>query len=994
MMGENRLISQSTFGHDARIFQGDVIANVKDSVNVTNHYGKSSGATDRRDGEDDVLRRLYTSPYEDRKDRNPPRVPGTCEWFTSHELFKDWQESTSSRLLWVSADPGCGKSVLARHLVDSILQTTESRTVCYFFFKDDYSDQRSVVSALCCILRQLFIQNPLLLSDEVLRQFAAGGETFYNSFAELWRILMQVSKEESAGGIICILDAIDECEDQASQLAQELCKLYGAANDSCLKFLLTSRPYGKIHRHFQPLEMPELPVIHLSGESENEMRKISQEIDIFIQSKVEHLGKQLKLLQDEQNLLLQELMKISHRTYLWVSLTLDLIERDLNLDRTISDAASCIPGTVEGAYERILSKSCDFEQARKILHIVVAATRPLTLEEMNLALALRESHRSNYDIKLSPEERFRQQLRDICGFFITIIDSKIYLLHQTAKEFLLNDDGSPALDVSGRSTWKRSFDLSESHHILFDICILYLGNLGSDANRTNASRLCANDGTFLDYSANHWVTHYHGLRTETQKEKTQLISKICDIDSRQCQIWLKTYWQSTNTEFPKGFTSLMVTAYFGLQTAFQSLTKADIDLNAQDETYQRSALTWAVRNGSNAVAELLIKGVRFKQGPIKLPWRKKAKVNQLDKFGRTPLFYAVWNGDVATVELLINAGAIVHLKDHLDGTPISYAICKQHEQVVDLLLRTGDAVKVEDDINNLFSTAAGRGHDEVVELLLKTSRVDPNAPGPKTRTPLLYAVKGGHVDTMKTLLSQGADPNYEDRFGWTPLLNAVDNGNVAILKILLEGGANPNQEDHFGQTPLIYAVERGDKVIKKEPVGTGAWMIYKPVLHAATDSQEAMVRALLEGGADPNQKNKAGHTPLTYAANHGNVAIVKILLEGRASADPIPLLCAVKYGQEAVVKALLERGADPNHEDGSGRAPISHAAERGHAAMVKILLEGGADPNHEDVHHRKPVFYATKCGHALVETLLLEASASPRAVFTRGEDEIAMEIVV
>jgi len=43
-------------------------------------------------------------------------------------------------MLWVSADPGCGKSVFAKYLVDSILTITESRIICYFFFKDDFED--------------------------------------------------------------------------------------------------------------------------------------------------------------------------------------------------------------------------------------------------------------------------------------------------------------------------------------------------------------------------------------------------------------------------------------------------------------------------------------------------------------------------------------------------------------------------------------------------------------------------------------------------------------------------------------------------------------------------------------------------------------------------------------------------------------------------------------------------------------------------------------
>src|SRR5436190_21078489 len=126
----------------------------------------------------EILKRLYTSPYRDRKDRNPDRIQGTCEWFVAHELFRDWEESKSSTMLWVSADPGCGKSVLAKYLVDSVLATTKSRTTCYFFFKDGFRDQTNVLSALCCLLHQLFKQKRILLSDAILHEFDAGGESF------------------------------------------------------------------------------------------------------------------------------------------------------------------------------------------------------------------------------------------------------------------------------------------------------------------------------------------------------------------------------------------------------------------------------------------------------------------------------------------------------------------------------------------------------------------------------------------------------------------------------------------------------------------------------------------------------------------------------------------------------------------------------------------------------------------------------------------------
>lgn len=59
---------------------------------------------------------LRNSNYEMHKNRNPDRVKETCKWFLEHPNFKQWFENEDSSLLWVSADPGCGKSVLSKSL--------------------------------------------------------------------------------------------------------------------------------------------------------------------------------------------------------------------------------------------------------------------------------------------------------------------------------------------------------------------------------------------------------------------------------------------------------------------------------------------------------------------------------------------------------------------------------------------------------------------------------------------------------------------------------------------------------------------------------------------------------------------------------------------------------------------------------------------------------------------------------------------------------------
>lgn len=235
------------------------------------------------------LRLLYTCPYRDRKDINDERVPGTCEWFTGHDLFRCWNEKDGPSLLWVSADPGCGKSVLSKFLVNEALPSIRKRTVCYFFSKDDYPDQKRSTIAIASIIRQLLMAQPHLLSDSLLDKMETDGERLVESFRGLWGILMDITTSSDSGEIICVMDALDECEEKGrKELMDAVRVLYSRDNDSRkLKFLLTSRPYGHIRSE---LLRRENRIIHLSGENENEVESISREINLVISKKVKGIG--------------------------------------------------------------------------------------------------------------------------------------------------------------------------------------------------------------------------------------------------------------------------------------------------------------------------------------------------------------------------------------------------------------------------------------------------------------------------------------------------------------------------------------------------------------------------------------------------------------------------------------------------------------------------------------------------------------------------------
>ncbi|KAK7963896.1 ankyrin repeat-containing domain protein [Apiospora saccharicola] len=218
----------------------------------------------------------------------------------------------TSAILWVSAYPGCGKSALAKYFVDEVLSSNATKKTCYFFFKDDFDDQKSPETALCCILHQLFVQRPALLLERFLDKVSDHVDQFFSSFNELWHMLIEATSQDNGGEIVVILDALDECVEY-ERLTAALTQLYDKDRGaSSLKFLVTSRLYPKIGQELQHLKESQ-PSIHLDGDNRELNNKIAREINIVIKRRVRELGQRHKLQSEE-------------RTYLWIRLVFAAME--------------------------------------------------------------------------------------------------------------------------------------------------------------------------------------------------------------------------------------------------------------------------------------------------------------------------------------------------------------------------------------------------------------------------------------------------------------------------------------------------------------------------------------------------------------------------------------------------------------------------------------------------------------------------------------------
>jgi len=338
----------------------------------------------------------------------------------------------------------------------------------------------------------------------------------------------------------------------------------------------------------------------------------------------------------------------------------------------------------------------------------------------------------------------------------------------------------------------------------------------------------------------------------------------------------------------------------------KALLKDNPDLVFSKDTNGTTPLNCAVERGHKDVAELLL--------------ANKADVNARDRFGSTPLIFAVWNSkDV--VELLLTNGADVNAKDEDGNTPLHGAAGSGNIGIVELLLtNNADVNATNSDGETPLHWATGRGNRDVMDLLRQHGGQDPIAVAFNIKTPtnsvatdnrIFDASKSGDLDKVMALLKENPDfVSSIDRLGNTPLHIAAEKNQKFIVEFLLESKADVNAANYYGNTPLHNAA------------GGGYWDV--AVL-------------LLAHKADVNAKNEHGDTPLHLAAwsrfasgsnLHDNKGVVQLLLENKADikakdiTGAMPLQLAASYANKEVVELLLANKAEVNAKDNHGLTPL------------------------------------------------------------------------
>jgi uncharacterized protein len=305
--------------------------------------------------------------------------------------------------------------------------------------------------------------------------------------------------------------------------------------------------------------------------------------------------------------------------------------------------------------------------------------------------------------------------------------------------------------------------------------------------------------------------------------------------------------------------------------------------------------------------------------------------------------------------------------------------------VTALLVMTGGRVWAGD---TRLADAAMRRDTSMVRKLLD-EHVDVNAPGPDGTPALHWLIRVDDFETARRLIRAGADVTKPNRYGVTPMSLATANGNAQMIALLLEAGADANVTDQTGETALMTATKVGNVDAIRTLLDHGAIVDGREpafqqtaLMMAVRENHPAVVKLLIERGAQVNVQTRTGATPNWVLPNsvpgfgHG-IGIVRGGLPERGSRYLIPgamtpLLYAARDGRIESAKLLLTAGAEIEHTDANGITPLLMAITNNHIEMARYLIDRGANVKAVDWYGRTPLWAAIETRNMDVDSSTFE----------------------
>ena len=381
----------------------------------------------------ECLRHLYvTDPRADKiriEETKGGLIADSYHWILENCDFNQWRNDQQSHLLWIKGDPGKGKTMLLCGIVDELkMSIAETHLLSFFYCQATDSRINNATAVLRGLLYLLIDQQPSLISH-VQKRYDHAGKTLFkdaNAWIALSEIFTNVLQDLSLKRTYFIVDALDEC---VTDLPKLLDFIVQKSCVSHVKWLVSSRNDINIERKLWVDDSR----MRLSLELKQNAEQVSRAVNVYI----DHSLSKLTQIQHDKRLrdsVRERMQRKANGTFLWVSLVIKELKEVMSWE--VLQVLDEVPVELKDVYHRMMEQIKRLQHqrpdfCRHVLSIMITAYRPLHLQELHVLFS---SHTQVQNVN-----QFTAPIVKMCGSFLTIRDDYVYIIHQSAKDFLTEE---------------------------------------------------------------------------------------------------------------------------------------------------------------------------------------------------------------------------------------------------------------------------------------------------------------------------------------------------------------------------------------------------------------------------------------------------------------------------------------------------------------------------------------------------------------------------
>ncbi|KAJ4375773.1 hypothetical protein N0V83_001050 [Neocucurbitaria cava] len=898
----------------------------------------------------------------------------TCRWLLKSEQYLNWLDTTKvgehHGFLWIKGKAGTGKSTLMKFALVNARKTMKNHILLSFFFNARGEDiEKSTVGTYRSLLLQLLERLPALQSvfDSLSLSLSSFSADHQWSAESLKTLLEQAIRSLGDSSVICLIDALDECEEeQVRDMVQFFEHIGDLAVSNGIRFQVCFSS-----RHYPYITIRNGLELVLEGQ-EGHSQDITNYVETELKIGKSKVARQIRV----------ELQEKASRIFMWVVLVVGILnkESDRGQVHTLRRKLREIPGDLHELFRDILTRDTHNKDGLVLcIQWILFAKQPLSPEQLYHAIL------SGVDLEAVTEWDPEEITEDVVKRFIlhsskglaeatASKEQRVQFIHESVRDFLLKENGLGKIWFEFGSNFQ-----GQSHERLKQCCLNYINvdvatplKIPNDLPKASSQEAkslrtsAAQTFPFLEYAVRNVL--YHADTAEGGG-----ISQAGFLDSFPLPRWVKLDNLVEKHEVRRHterVSLLYMLAELNAANLIRVHPSANSCLDVEDERYG-CAFFAANAIGNQEAMQACIEGLKTGQSVAGHSSRGPEEYSREERVERSlsrdfkysekkgMLIYAVEIGNAAVLAYLIGLENLdLDSKDTKGRTPLCVAAEKGASVLTRMLLDKGADVNAlgGEIYGNALYTASDNNYKEIATLLLDKG-ADVNAQGGIYGNALQAASAHGYKEIVTLLLDKGANVNAQGGSFGNALQAASARGYKEIVTLLLDKGADVNGQGGSYGNPLYAASDNNHKEIATLLLDKGADVnaqgggIHGNALQAASAwGYKEIVTLLLDKGADVNAQG---------GGRYGNA-----------------LQAASARGYKEIVTLLLDKGADVNGQGGSfGGNALQAASANGYKEVVTLLLDKGANVNAQGGKYGNALYAAEANRHKEVATLLQSKGA-------------------